>query len=74
MPDGGPWMRYESVHGIGAPKRENDHACKALAYLLLGPYAYMESETREYRHETVSYLTRDAAREPDDFWTEHAAN
>lgn len=74
VPDGGPWMRYESVHGIGAPKRENDHACKALAYLLLGPYAYMESETREYRHETVSYLTRDAAREPDDFWTEHAAN
>jgi hypothetical protein len=58
VPDGGPWMRYETKGGIGTPKRENDHACKALAYLLLGPYAYMGESTFHGQQDAVSYLAR----------------
>ena len=57
VPDGGPWMRYESVMGIGAPMRRNDHACKALAYLLAGPYRYLALDDSR-AGEPVSYLGR----------------
>lgn len=34
---GGPWRRYETAQGLGPPIPQNDHACKALAYLLQAP-------------------------------------
>ena len=57
--DGGPWMRYSTPQNQwGPPMRKNDHACKALAYLLAGPYSQVS--TREKRGVSVSYF--DAAR------------
>jgi len=73
VPDGGPWMRYESRNGIGAPKRENDHACKALAYLLLGPYAYLEADSERGRGDATSYLARPGDKAHDDFWDDYDA-
>lgn len=55
VPDGGPWMRYEHGGGLGTPMRKNDHSCKALAYLLAGPYSFLASE-RASTGESVSYL------------------
>ncbi len=48
-------MRFETKDGLGAPMRKNDHSCKALAYLLAGPYAYLEPD-RGGNVESVSYL------------------
>ena len=56
VPDGGAWMRYESNSGIGAPMRKNDHSCKALGYLLAGPYSYLASERAQQQRVAVSYL------------------
>ena len=54
VPKGGNWMRHQTPQGTwGAPKRENDHACKGLAYLLQGPYAHMTSS----KPKQVSYLS-----------------
>lgn len=55
VPDGGPWMRYEHNNGVGAPMRKNDHACKALGYLLAGPYSFLASE-RARSYGGASYL------------------
>ena len=58
IPDGGPWMRFEHRDGLGPPMRKNDHSCKALAYLLAGPYASLASDVYATRTESVSYLQR----------------
>jgi hypothetical protein len=62
---GGPWMYFETAAGLGPPRKENDHACKALAYLLGGPYGFLSSQ-RSMSTETYSYLTRrtDASSRP----------
>ena len=53
VPDGGPWLRHSTQQSVwGAPKRENDHACKALGYLLQGPYSQVASP----RARAASYL------------------
>jgi hypothetical protein len=57
VPDGGPWMRYETKAGLGTPMRKNDHSCKALAYLLAGPYSYLADTSQERVGEPVSYLS-----------------
>jgi hypothetical protein len=54
--DGGPWMRYEHMNGLGSPMRKNDHSCKALGYLLAGPYSYLASERAKRSTTAVSYL------------------
>ena len=56
VPDGGPWMRFEHNTGLGAPMRKNDHSCKALGYLLAGPYSYLASERALKAPVAVSYL------------------
>ena len=56
VPDGGPWMRFETKEGLGAPTRKNDHSCKALAYLLAGPYAFLADKKGLTSTESVSYL------------------
>ncbi len=56
VPDGGAWMRYESKAGLGPPMRRNDHACKALAYLLAGPYGQQAYDMALDRFESVSYV------------------
>lgn len=56
VPDGGPWMRYESRAGLGPPMRHNDHSCKALGYILSGPYGYQSRQMAEDRAESISYL------------------
>ena len=56
MPDGGPWMRFEHHTGLGSPMRKNDHSCKALGYLLAGPYSYLASERALKAPIAVSYL------------------
>ena len=50
---GGSWRYYESAAGLGPPKAENDHACKALAYLLAGPISPIFTEGTL----SASYLT-----------------
>ena len=69
VPDGGPWVRHSTPHNSwGAPKRENDHASKALGYLLQGPYAqhgsarvksasYLEASSPQMR--SASYIGND---------------
>ena len=54
VPDGGPWLRYESPTGLGPPMRKNDHASKALGYLLAGPHSQIAAPTRTAT--SVSYL------------------
>jgi hypothetical protein len=54
--DGGPWMRYESPTGLGAPMRKSDHASKALGYLLAGPYSYLASERAQKSYQATSYI------------------
>jgi hypothetical protein len=50
---GGMWRR-----GInGKPKAENDHACKALAYLLVQEFGTVLPESRKTAYEAFSYLT-----------------
>lgn len=66
VPDGGPWMRHESKQGLGPPQRANDHACKALAYLLQGPYGQMAHARAVEASTPVSYLTRAPTRSFDD--------
>lgn len=56
VPDGGSWMRYEHNNGLGAPIRKNDHSCKALAYLLAGPYSTLASKRARAYAGSVSYL------------------
>ncbi len=56
VPDGGPWMRYEYRDGIGPPMRKNDHACKALGYLLMGPYGTLAVDRAVEAAEAISYL------------------
>ena len=56
VPDGGPWMRYETHQGLGVPIRRNDHACKALGYLLAGPYSFLASERATRSVLATSYL------------------
>lgn len=41
---GGSWMYVESRVGQGPPRAENDHACKALAYLLAGPFGSVSND------------------------------
>lgn len=55
VPGGGPWMYSETRFGFGPPRAENDHACKALAYLLAGSYGL---NAREYKVESASYLEK----------------
>ena len=56
VPDGGTWMRHETKLGLGPPQRAHDHACKALAYLLNGPYGQQAYETAVTMATAVSYL------------------
>ena len=56
VPDGGSWMRYEHGNGLGVPMRKNDHACKALGYLLAGPYSWLASARARQQAESVSYI------------------
>jgi hypothetical protein len=56
VPDGGAWMRYESKAGLGPPMRRNDHASKALAYLLAGPYGQQAFDMALDKFESVSYV------------------
>ena len=56
VPDGGSWMRYEHNNGLGVPMRKNDHACKALGYLLAGPYSFLASDRAQASRGSVSYL------------------
>tara|TARA_Y100000310_G_scaffold13358_1_gene13637 strand:+ start:252 stop:1649 length:1398 start_codon:yes stop_codon:yes gene_type:complete len=56
VPDGGPWMRHEYRDGIGPPMRKNDHACKALGYVMMGPYGLQAAERSLEAAEPVSYL------------------
>lgn len=56
VPDGGPWLRYETKAGIGPPMRRNDHACKALGYLLGGPHGQQARELAVSGTIAVSYL------------------
>ena len=56
VPDGGSWMRFEQNNGLGPPMRKNDHASKALGYLLAGPYSFLASERATRAAEPVSYL------------------
>jgi hypothetical protein len=56
VPDGGAWMRFEHANGLGAPMRKNDHAAKALGYMLAGPYSFLASERALRDSEPVSYL------------------
>jgi len=56
IPDGGPWMRYEHKDGLGAPMRKNDHSCKALGYLLAGPYSFLASERALTAATPTSYM------------------
>ena len=51
-------MRYESRDGLGAPMRKNDHSCKALAYLLAGPYMVLTEHEPVGNTQSVSYLQR----------------
>ena len=39
---GGPWRRFITSTGFGPPRKENDHACKALGYGLHA-YSYITS-------------------------------
>ena len=57
-----PWMRYESRDGLGAPMRKNDHSCKALAYLLAGPYMVLAEHESVGNAQSVSYLQRGRTR------------
>lgn len=57
LEEGGPWMRAKSVYGFGPPLTKNDHACKALGYLLQGPYGFMAQEYKNRSYEPVSYLS-----------------
>ena len=66
VPDGGPWMRYEHNAGLGAPIRKNDHACKALGYLLAGPYSFLASERAQKSLGSVSYLGQGRGRQARD--------
>jgi hypothetical protein len=56
VPDGGTWMRYETKQGLGPPMRHNDHACKALGYLLGGPHGKLAQELAIGQTLAVSYL------------------
>ena len=56
VPDGGAWMRFETATGIGVPMRKNDHSCKALAYLLQGPYGIMAYNRATEESMPVSYV------------------
>ena len=49
-------MRYESKAGLGPPMRRNDHACKALAYLLAGPYGQQAFDMALDKFESVSFV------------------
>ena len=49
-------MRYESKAGLGPPMRRNDHASKALAYLLAGPYGQQAFDMALDKYESVSYV------------------
>ena len=49
-------MRYESKAGLGPPMRRNDDACKALAYLLAGPYGQQAYDMALDKFESVSYI------------------
>jgi hypothetical protein len=57
IPDGGAWMRYESREGLGPPMRRNDHACKALGYLLGGPYGLQVHDKAINDFQPVSYIS-----------------
>jgi hypothetical protein len=57
IPDGGAWMRYESREGLGPPMRRNDHACKALGYLLGGPYGLQAHDKAINDFQPVSYIS-----------------
>lgn len=65
VPDGGPWMRYETRAGLGPPMRHNDHACKALGYLLGGPYGAQARHIAEEQASAVSYLSTSRGRAED---------
>ena len=56
VPDGGAWMRYENRDGLGPPMRKNDHACKALGYLLGGPYGQMAFDRAVNDYQPISYV------------------
>ena len=56
IPAGGAWMRDESKAGLGPPMRRNDHACKALAYLLAGPYGQQAYDMALNNFESISYI------------------
>ena len=54
--DGGAWMRYESREGLGPPMSRNDHAGKALGYLLGGPYGQQAYDKAINDFQPVSYI------------------
>ena len=58
VPDGGPWLRYETRAGLGPPMRRNDHACKALGYLLAGPHGQQHRELVSTSVVAASYLSQ----------------
>ena len=49
-------MRYENRDGLGPPMRKNDHACKALGYLLGGPYGQMAFDRAVNDYQPISYV------------------
>ena len=49
-------MRYENREGLGPPMRKNDHACKALGYLLGGPYGQQAYDKALNDFQPVSYI------------------
>ncbi len=49
-------MRYETKAGLGPPMRHNDHASKALGYLLGGPHGKLAQEQAISNTIAVSYL------------------
>ena len=53
--DGGPWLRYESHTGLGPPMRKNDHASKAIGYLLGGPHSQLANQASQPTS-SASYL------------------
>lgn len=63
--NGGPWVYHQFRDQIGPPESgKNDHACKALAYLLAGPYGAFSS-TLKNSNGPVSYLG--ATRQPQSY-------
>ena len=64
VPDGGPWMRYSTPQNQwGPPMRKNDHACKALAYLLGGPHSQVAHDRKMRGAQAVSYVGGSARRQ-----------